>query len=176
MKKVCSFIVGSAILTVATGGAVISSPSATFAQHESAGKGGFAHRAGMQRMSGAGGPLIGVALKHRAELNLSNEQVAGLEKIRIHYQEQSAPLQQQLRAIESEISELRQQSPANLIQIKIKIQESEKLRSELRYLREEALENGRSILTAAQKDQLKSLVGSGHREFRKRHGQTPKQS
>jgi TolA-binding protein len=175
MKKVRSFIVGTAILTVATG-AVMSSPLPTFAQNESTGKGGFEHRVRMHRMSGAGAPLISIALKHRSELNLSNEQVAGLEKIRTHYQDQSAPLQQQLRGIEGEISELRQQSPANLIQIKLKIEQSEKVRSELRYLREEALENGKSILTAAQKDQLKSLVGSGHREFRKRQGQTPKQS
>ena len=173
MKKVRSFIVGTAILTVATG-AVMSSPWETFAQNESAGKGGFAHRPGMHRMSGE--PLISIALKHRTELNLSNEQVAGLEKIRTNYQDQSAPLQQQLRGFEAEISELRQQSPANLIQIKLKIEQSEKLRSELRYLREEALENGKSILTAAQKDQLKNLVGSDHRGLRKRQGQTPKQS
>jgi Spy/CpxP family protein refolding chaperone len=120
--------------------------------------------------------LISIALKHRTELNLSNEQVASLEKIRAHYQDQSTPLQQQLRGFEGEISELRQQSPANLIQIKLKIEQSEKLRSELRYLREEALENGKSILTAAQKDQLKNLVGSDQRGLRKRQGQTPKQS
>jgi Spy/CpxP family protein refolding chaperone len=175
MKKVRSFIVGSAILTVATG-AVISSPLATFAQNESASKGAFAHRARMHRMSGAGAPLISIALKHRAELNLSNEQVANLEKIRTHYQSQTAPVQQELRGIEREIADLRQQSPANLIQIRLKIEQAEKLRSELRYLREEALENGKSILTAQQKDQLKTLVASGHRGFRKPQGQTPKQS
>jgi hypothetical protein len=38
------------------------------------------------------------------------------------------------------------------------------------------LENGKSILTAAQKDQLKNLVGSDQRGLRKRQGQTPKQS
>ena len=78
--------------------------------------------------------------------------------------------------MESEISELRQQSPANLIQIKLKIEQSEKVRSELRYLREEALENCKSILTAAQRDQLKTLAGSGHPGFRKGQSQTPKQS
>jgi TolA-binding protein len=175
MKHVRSFIIGTTILTMA-GGAVMSSPLVAFAQNETAGKGDFGHRAGMHRMSGAVAPLISIALKHRTELNLSNEQVAGLEKIRTHYQDQAAPLNQQLRGIEGEISQLRQQSPANLIQIKEKIEQSEKLRSELRYLREEALENGKSTLTAAQKDQLKSLVGSDHREFRKRQGQTPKQS
>lgn len=59
---------------------------------------------------------------------------------------------------------LTQQSPANLIQIKSKIEDGEKYRSELRYMRIEALENGKSVLTAAQQDQLKTLVRSrrGH--------------
>ena len=169
MKKVRSFIVGTAILTVATG-AVVSSPSATFAQNETKDKGSFARRPATQHTFG-GAPLISIALKHRTELNLSTEQVASLEKVRTHYQNQTAPVQQQLRAVESEIAELRQQSPANLIQMKLKIEQAEKFRSELRYLREEALQNGRSILTAQQQDQLKSLVGSNRRGFHKPQGQ-----
>ena len=172
MKKVRSFIVGAAILTVATG-AVVSSPPASFAQNETKSKGSFAHKAhkpGTHRMFGA--PLIGIALKHRTELNLSNEQVANLEKVRTHYQNQTAPVQQQLRAIESEIAELRQQTPANLIQMKLKIEQAEKFRSELRYLREEALQHGKSILTAPQQDQLKTLVGSKRRGFHKPQAQT----
>jgi Spy/CpxP family protein refolding chaperone len=165
MKKVRSFIVGTAILTVATG-AVVSSPSATFAQNETKERGSFARKPATHRMFG-GAPLISIALKHRTELNLSNEQVASLEKVRTHYQNQTAPVQQQLQAVESEIAELRQQSPANLIQMKLKIEQAEKLRSELRYLREEALQNGRSILTAQQQDQLKTLVGSNRRGFHK---------
>ena len=73
--------------------------------------------------------------------------------------------------MEKEIATLTQQTPANLIQIKAKIQEAEKYRSELRYLRVEALENGRSVLTAQQHDQLKSLVRSTHDQFRKQPGQ-----
>jgi TolA-binding protein len=165
MKKVRSFIVGTAILTVATG-AVVSSPSATFAQNETKERGSFARKPATHRMFG-GAPLISIALKHRTELNLSNEQVASLEKVKTHYQNQTAPVQQQLRAVESEIAELRQQSPANLILMKLKIEQAEKLRSELRYLREEALQNGRSILTAQQQDQLKTLVGSNRRGFHK---------
>ena len=170
MKHVRSFIIGTTILTMA-GGAVMSSPLVAFAQNETAGKGDFGHRAGMHRMSGVGAPLISIALKHRTELNLSNEQVASLEKVRTHYQNQIAPVQQQLGAAESEIAELRQQSPANLIQMKLKIEQAEKFRSEMRYLREEALQNGRSILTAQQQDQLKTLVGSNRRGFHKPQGQ-----
>lgn len=125
------------------------------------------------RMHGglAGAPLITIALKHKSELNLTGEQTANLEKIRNHYQSQAEPLHQQLAAIEKDVAAMAQQSPANLIQIKTKIQESEKYRSELRYLRIEAMENGKSVLTAEQQDQLKSLVRSRHENFRKRQSQ-----
>ena len=119
----------------------------------------------------AAAPLISIALRHKAELNLAGDQVANLEKIKSHYQSQVTPLQGQLTAIEKEIATLMQQSPANLIQVKAKIQEGEKFRSELRYLRMEALENGRAVLTTQQQDQLKSLVRSRHENFRKQTGQ-----
>jgi Spy/CpxP family protein refolding chaperone len=119
----------------------------------------------------AAAPLISIALKHKAELNLAGDQVANLEKIKSHYDSQVTPLQGQLAAIEKEIAALMQQSPANLIQVKAKIQEGEKFRSELRYLRMEALENGRAVLSTQQQDQLKSLVRSRHENFRKQTGQ-----
>ena len=64
-----------------------------------------------------------------------------------------------------------QDSPANLIQLKSKIQEAEKFRSDLRYMRVEALENGRSVLNTAQRDQLKSLMQAKHEHFGGRRGQ-----
>ena len=91
--------------------------------------------------------------------------------MRTQYQNQTTPIQEQLRSIEGEISGLLQESPANLIQVKLKIEQAEKLRSELRYLRVEALENGRTVLTAEQKDQLKNLFASMRHNFRKSHGQ-----
>lgn len=119
-----------------------------------------------------GAPLITIALKHKSELNLSAEQTANLEKIRDHYQSQVTPLHQQLQGIEKEVYALSQQSPADLIRIKAKIQEGEKYRSELRYLRIEALENGKSVLSAEQQDKLKGLARSRF-EHRK---QSPAQS
>ena len=128
-------------------------------------------RAGMIGGMVGGAPLISIALKHKAELNLSNDQVANLEKIRSHYQSQVTPIQQQLVAAEKEIAGLTQQTPANLVQIKTKIQETEKVRSELRYLRIEALENGRSVLNAQQQEQLNTLARAGHEHLRKSQGQ-----
>jgi Spy/CpxP family protein refolding chaperone len=120
---------------------------------------------------GAGAPLISIALNHKSELNLTGDQVNNLEKIRTSFQSQVTPLHQQVSAIEKEIAGLMQQSPANLIQIKSKIQEAEKYRSELRYLRVEALENGKSVLSQQQRDQLKTLVQSQHERFRGQRGQ-----
>ncbi len=133
-------------------------------------KGRFAHGA---RMGGgfAGAPLITIALNHKSELNLTSDQVSNLEDIRTHYQSQVAPTQQQLTSVEKEIASLMQQTPANLVQIKSKIQDAEKYRSELRYLRIEALENGRSVLSQQQQDQLKTLVRSRHGNFRGSQGQ-----
>lgn len=125
----------------------------------------------MQRMLGAEAPWISIALRHQKELSLSSDQVAKLEKIRTLYRDQSTPILEQLRATESEITGVLQETPANLIQAKLKIEQSEKLRSQLRYLRAEALENGKSVLTAPQRDQLKNLASSRDRGFRKPQGQ-----
>jgi Spy/CpxP family protein refolding chaperone len=121
----------------------------------------------MHRMLGVEAPWISIALKHQKELSLSSDQVANLEKIRTLYRDQSTPIQEQLRATESEITGVLQETPANLIQAKLKIEQAEKFRSQLRYLRAEALENGKSVLTAPQRDQLKSLFSAGHPGFKK---------
>ncbi len=167
MNKLTALIfAGAALATVA----LVSAPIAATPE---GGPGGrhSAHGTHMRGDFGGGAPFINIALKHKSELNLASDQVANLEKIKSHYQSQLTPLQQQVRDNEKEIASLAQQSPANLIQIKSKIQEGEKVRSELRYLQVEAMENGRALLTVAQRDQLKSLVASRHENFRKMNKQ-----
>ncbi len=168
MNKLTGLIFGSAALAAV---ALVSAPMA--ATPEGAGPGGrpFGHGAHMRGGFAGGAPLINIALRHKSELNLASDQVANLEKIKGHYQSQVTTLHQTLRAQEKEIASLTQQSPANLIQIKAKIQEGEKLRSELRYLQIEAMENGRSVLTPAQREQLKTLAAARHDNFRKMHKQ-----
>ena len=167
MKEVSKLILAGTVVALFVIG-IFNIPTAV--AQEGPGKRPFIHG---DRMLGGftGAPLISIALNHKSELNLTSEQVANLEKIRNHYQAQVTPLQQQVTAIEKEIASFMQQTPANLIQIKVKIQEAEKFRSELRYLRIEALENGRSVLTAEQQDQLKTLVRSRHEQMRKQQGQ-----
>lgn len=118
-------------------------------------------------MFGGEAPLITIALRYKTELNLTNDQVVNLERIRTDFQTRSAPIGQQLRTLENELSTVLQQSPANLVLARTKIEQGEKLRSELRYLRIEALENGKSVLSSQQRDQLKALLAARHQGNRK---------
>lgn len=166
MNQLKTIILGSAILALGAGAMAAGAAESTSPKPHR-----FAHGGRMHEGFSGGAPLISLALKHKSQLNLTSEQVGNLEKIKTHYQNQVSGLHQQVRAIENEIASLSQQSPVNLIQVKAKIQEAEKFRSELRYLRVEALENGRSVLNAQQRDQLKTLVSARHDNFRKMHRQ-----
>jgi len=164
MNKITGLIfAGAALATVA----LVSAPMAAAPDGASPGGRPFAHRGQAGGGFRGGAPLINIALQHKSELNLAADQVANLEKIKSHYQSQVTPLRQQIQTIEQEIASLSQQSPANLIQIKSKLQEAEKYRTELRYLQLETVENGRSVLTVEQRDQLKTLASTRHENFRK---------
>ena len=128
-------------------------------------------RPGMHRHFGGGFPLISFALKHQQELNLSADQAANLEKIRSDFQAQATPIAQQLRGIEQQIRTALEQTPANLPQVQQLISQAEPLRSNLRYLRIQALENGKTVLSPSQRDQLKSLLSTMHQNFRKQRPQ-----
>jgi Spy/CpxP family protein refolding chaperone len=170
MNNVRKLVLGSAVLALSAVAAV-NMPTATAREGAEPGK---RHHARGERMHGGfagSAPIISMALRHRSELNLSTEQVATLEKIRSHFQSQVTPLHQQLQTVEKDIAGLMQQQPANLIEIKAKIADAEKLRSELRYQRVETLENGRAVLSAEQQEQLKTLSRSRHGQFRRSPGQ-----
>jgi Spy/CpxP family protein refolding chaperone len=167
MTKIQTFLLGSMVFALSA----VSVPSLWTPAYADGQAGDAGRRPGMHRMFGGMAPLISIALKHQAELNLTPDQVSTLENIRTQYQNQTTPLVEQLRSVEGEIRSLLQQSPANLVQIKLDIEQAEKLRSELRYLRIEALENGKSVLTTAQQDQLRSLFASMRQNFRRPQGQ-----
>jgi Spy/CpxP family protein refolding chaperone len=169
MNKVRSLILGSTAIAFSMV-AIVNAPMAAAPDGFGPGKRPFAH-AGQRPGDFGGAPLISIALNHKSELSLSADQISNLEKIRANYQSQVSPLHQQLQSSEKEIRTLLQQTPASLIQVKTRIQETEKLRSELRYLHIEALENGRSVLTQAQREQLQTIVRTQHEQMRARHGQ-----
>jgi Spy/CpxP family protein refolding chaperone len=125
----------------------------------------------MRWMAGPEAPWISLTLKHRADLNLTSDQVSTLEQMRSEFEQQAAPIQSELRNAEREIRRLLEQSPVDLDQVRAKIEQSEKVRSELRYLRVEALDKGKAVLTPEQKNRLKELVTSRHRQHRRPQSQ-----
>ena len=168
MKNVPRLLLGSAVLALS----MIPATFAPVAAYGQAGTEGRGSKPRMHRMLGVEAPWISIALRHQSELNLTPDQVATLEEIRTLFRDQTTPIQEQLRAIEGELASSLQETPANLIQAKLKIEQAEKLRSQLRYLRVETLENGRSVLTAQQRDQLKNLTSLRRHNFRKSQGQS----
>ena len=168
MKKIRPVIVAGTVLGLSALG-IAASPWTASSDDAGHGKASFGHHRMMHARAG-GAPIISMALKLKSELNLSDAQIGDLEKIRTHYQDQIAPLRELLRANRREIATLMQDSPTNLIQVKSKIQEAEKTRSELQYLRLEAITNGKSVLTAEQQLQLKELLAARHEQFKQRHG------
>jgi Spy/CpxP family protein refolding chaperone len=168
MNKIRTFVLASSVFAI-SGLMLVNTPMAASSDTNPPAKPGFAR--GRMGPGFFGAPLITIALNHKSELNLTTDQITSLENIRSNYQSQATPAQQQLSGIEKEIGSLMQQTPANLVQIKSKLQDAEKYRTELRYLRIEALENGRSVLTDQQKEQLKTLVRSQHRRSRTPQGQ-----
>jgi len=170
MKRLQVFLSASAVLALAMLSAVLV-PLVGHTQSGAGSPGPSGDRPRMHRMLSGEGPWISIALRHKTELNLSADQVSTLENIRPHSQDHTTPVREQLGSVENEISGVLQETPANLIQAKLKIEQAEKLRSHLRYLRVEALENGKSVLSAQQRDQLKNLVSSRRPGFRKSPGQ-----
>ncbi|MGN6716782.1 MAG: Spy/CpxP family protein refolding chaperone, partial [Candidatus Binatia bacterium] len=168
MNTIRTFVLASSVFAI-SGLMLVNMPMAASSDTNPPAKPGFAR--GRMGPGFFGAPLITIALNHKSELNLSTDQITSLENIRSNYQSQATSAQQQLSGIEKEIGSLMQQTPANLVQIKSKLQDAEKYRTELRYLRIEALENGRSVLTDQQKEQLKTLVRSQHRRSRTPQGQ-----
>jgi Spy/CpxP family protein refolding chaperone len=168
MNKIRTFMLASSVFAI-SGLMLVNTPMAASSDTNPPAKPGFAR--GRMGPGFFGAPLITIALNHKSELNLTTDQITSLENIRSNYQSQATPAQQQLSGIEKEIGSLMQQTPANLVQIKSKLQDAEKYRTELRYLRIEALENGRSVLTDQQKEQLKTLLRSQHRRSRTPQGQ-----
>ena len=168
MRKVRGVLLGGATIAFLMISASLI-PIAAFGQTNPGEPGAGGPR--MHRMFGVEAPWISIALIHQKDLSLSPDQVASLEKIRTQFRDQSTPIQEQLRGIENDLAASLQETPANLIQAKLKIEQAEKLRSQLRYLRVEALENGKSVLTAQQRDQLKNLISSRHPGFKKPQGQ-----
>jgi hypothetical protein len=109
----------------------------------------------------AGGerPLISLMLHYRAELGLSPAQVDGLERLRAEFRREAIRREADLRVAEMDLGALRERDPVDLDRVEAKVREIERVRADLRLARIRAIEQGRALLSAEQRERLRALLG-----------------
>jgi hypothetical protein len=106
-------------------------------------------------------PLISIILSHRAELGLSAAQVEALERLRTEYQKEAIRAEADVRIAETDLRALLAAEPVDVARVEARIREIEKRRADLRIARVRAIEQGRSQLTTAQRETLRTLLAGG---------------
>jgi hypothetical protein len=104
-------------------------------------------------------PLISILLRHRHDLGLSREQVHDLEELRDGYQREAIRYDADARIAEMELQSLLKSEPVDLEHVRVKLQDIERLKVELRLARLRAIEQGKALLSLEQRDKLSVLLG-----------------
>ena len=98
-------------------------------------------------------------LDNRHELGLSPEQVQDLENLRDEYQREAIRYEADTHSAEIDLQKLLKAEAVDLEQIKVKLQEIEHLKVELRLARIRAIEQGKALLSPEQHGKLQALLG-----------------
>ena len=113
-------------------------------------------------------PLLSLALRHRAELGLSEDQAKTLEALVDRFGEEAGQRLREIDTAERELAEPLKQEPGDLAQVESKVRAIEKLRADLRLARIRTIAEGRAVLTPEQRTKLDPLAagqggpGRGH--------------
>jgi len=114
-------------------------------------------------------PVITLALRHRAELGLSPEQVERLEQLRLTFMREAIRRGADLRIAEVDLAALQRADRADLAQVEAKLQEIERLRATLRLSQIRTIEEGKGELTPEQRAKLRTLAAAGPGGHRRGH-------
>ncbi len=107
----------------------------------------------------ADGGSLGLLLQRGQELELSDDQVRGLESLRTTLQKEAVRKGASIQLAELELAEL-QGSPADFATLEAKLREIEAARTQLRLAGVTAMEKASALLTAAQRKTLARLQKS----------------
>lgn len=113
-------------------------------------------------MMGAGAtndrPWITVMLDHREDLGLSAEQVGRLFSLRDGFAKAARTKTEALEKVERELDQLVGPGPVDLRAVEAKLKEAEAIRMDLRLSRFKVIEEGKAILTPAQRGKFAELA------------------
>jgi Spy/CpxP family protein refolding chaperone len=123
-------------------------------------------------------PLITLMLRHGAELGLSPDQLQSLEELRADFQREAVRHEADIRIAETELATMLQIKPADLEQVKTKLQEIERSRLDLRFARIRTIEQGKALLSPEQWAKFQILLGEPsyshlETELQERRGEQP---
>ncbi len=111
-------------------------------------------------------PLLSLALRHRAELGLSEEQAKTLEAFVARFSQEAESRVREIETAERELAELLRQDPSDLAPAESKVRAIEKLRADLRIARIRTIAEGRAVLSPEQRTKLERLLAGDRRERR----------
>jgi len=112
----------------------------------------------IQRETGSDRPLITFMLRHRGELELSQEQIRTLERLRNDFQREAIRREADLRIAETDLTNLLDAEAVELGQVEAKVREIERLRADLRLARIRTIEEGKAQLSSEQRKKLQALL------------------
>jgi Spy/CpxP family protein refolding chaperone len=117
------------------------------------------------------GRAAGFLLRHRAELGLSDEQVARMNAIAARLQEQNRPLVDRLRAAGLPVrpqqrTHLREMTPEQRRELRAKFEEHRPTLQQLRANTRAAVEEARAVLTPQQQERARTLMRERKGEHR----------
>ena len=119
--------------------------------------GGMGNAAGRER------PQLSLALQNRAELGLTETQVAKLEGLVRRFRGTTEQRMPEIEAAETELAALLKQDVSAGPQVEAKVRAIEKLRADLRLERIRTIAEGRAALAAEQRTKLDQLAAASGR-------------
>lgn len=105
-------------------------------------------------------PLLSLALRHRAELALSADQVTKLEGLVERFRKDVESRASQIEAAEQELAGLVKADPADMTSVEAKVRAIEKQRADVRLARIRTIAEGRAALSPEQRKKIEELVAS----------------
>ena len=115
------------------------------------------------RMLGRERPVLSLALRHRGELGLSDDQATTLQGFVDRFGKEAKEQLRELETAERELAGLLQEETADLAQVGNKVRAIEKLRADLRLRRIQTIAEGQAVLTSEQRAKLDRVAAEGGR-------------
>lgn len=115
------------------------------------------------RVLGRERPVLSLALRHRAQLGISDDQATTLQAFVDGFGKEAEERLRQIETAERELAGLLKAEPADLAQVDGKVRAIEKLRADLRLRRIQTIAEGRALLTPEQRTKLDLLAAEGGR-------------